>query len=89
MYTLNRIDKDESWNVENYRWIKPDRLNSPNYNGPKVGDSLIINFEYSELFGPFYSHMTSNINEIIESRKGFTHFKTENGGEYKLEYRKL
>jgi len=92
MYTLEKINENKSWNAENYRWTKIDkhhRLSDWDRSGPKVGNSLILNFEYSELMGPFYTHMTSEISEIIESREGFTHFKTNDGGEYKLAYRKL
>jgi hypothetical protein len=92
MYTLEKVNEDKNWNAENYRWAKIDkyhRLGDWDSNGPRVGNSLILNFEYSELMGPFYTYMTPKISEIIESRRGFTHFKTEDGGEYKLAYRKL
>jgi len=92
MYTLEKVNENKSWKAESYRWVKINKdygLRDWDSNGPQVGNSLILDFEYSELLGPFYSFMTSKISEIIESRKGFTHFKTEDGGEYKLGYRKL
>ena len=63
------------------RWVEfEDGLGKEVHTEPKIGYSLIMS-----PFGLSFTWMTTSVTEIIEERKNYVHFKTENS-EYKLHY---
>ena len=89
MYKLEDVNSGRIWEAESVKWAQRDlRGGIKNWEdgGPHVGNMLVLDFEYSDGMGSFYSFCSDKITEIV-NWQGNIHFKTEGDKEYKLSFK--